>query len=120
MNILKKGWKAVYKRSDNIYYSVIQHSESGGIYYVMNQWVYPKKQCGPLAVFTTEESAAYFIKDRYFCTYFPCFYEPTKLEFVWCCVLDLFTRKIARRLASLPENTALANKVMLFMPIQIA
>ena len=117
---MKKGWKAVYKEHGGGYISAIQQVDSGGIDYTMNRWVYPLDGCGPLAVFTTEESVKFFIKGRPYCTYFPCFYMPSDLACVWYHVFDLFIIIKTRQAASLPDDTALARKVMLFMPIQIA
>jgi hypothetical protein len=97
----KKGWKVIHKTT----------RQSITAMYRIYPRVYPKdvvvgrpKDCGPLAVFRTRQSARTFAK-YFYCKIVKCLYLPSKAGALWERPTDRLM------LTALPVGTILAEKV---------
>lgn len=93
---LKVGWK-VFRYSNNILTSAIERKFGGGLDYPIGKIIKPKRNCGPLTVFTKFENARKFYAALY--GQFKIrkiLYRPSKLRTVWStCSVDNRLREVS-------------------------
>jgi hypothetical protein len=76
----------------------------GGIFYKLDEWVYPKRKCGPLAVFNSRKRALDFMRNYCGSVLYKVRYTESKRRELW----DPFST-----CDNVPTGTCFANKVML-------
>lgn len=113
--MIKKGYKVVnYDGSSLIYINA-------AVIYEIDRSTFPKKDCGPLTVFTNLKAAIYF-KNRMLppIRIFSCYYIRSQHEEVWYpCTYSLTQRVSLERLLQqnhsciLPNSVDLADEVIL-------
>ncbi len=110
MEKLLEGYKLVRKELPNLFYSAF--SDGYVTKYKLNEFTYPKKGNGPLAVFDTLDSAKNFLKEintKGFILY-KCKYTKSENNYLWFVEKSL-REKFCRK--DLPIGTICADKVML-------
>ena len=111
------------EHGQNTFCSVVMVKWTGRVLYPVNEWVEPKDDCGPLALFDVLEDALKFhdyMKSSIFppLRLFKCEYEPSHETEIWHILTCNFngTWKNVRSgtgLVKLPEGTVLASRVKL-------
>jgi hypothetical protein len=117
---MQKYYKVVcYNVTKNNYCSAVM-GKKAGIIYIRNRWVYPRKNCGPLACFDDITAAKDFIglnqKESPF-VIFECEIKKSKYRRIWTnpfnkCVLSLFITGYKL------QHTVLADRIKLIREIK--
>ena len=100
-----KGWKVLLCLPEEPMSSAV--SIYAPVSYWWGVWTFPKKGCGPLAVFRTRKAARAFVEDRDHSRVVRCEYEPSTHRALW--TVD---KRFVTTLNELPKDTLLADAVM--------
>ncbi len=110
---MKQGWKVLRLNRTSAYIPRI--FKEWIVEYPINTKVYPPKDCGPLAVFNTEQCAETFRKVTCWVKTIivPCEYEPIKDIGLWFADVELYTEdyRYVLPVSMLPEGTEMTNWV---------
>ena len=101
------GWKVLSRGRWSCW---IKGKRGKAVHYPKNKWARPHKGNGPLAVFTSEETASIWAHSRKFdynLNIHKCYYKPSKKTFLW----RLLRGGNVKKRSHLPDGTALATAV---------
>jgi len=124
--VILKGWKVVRKarpRRHSIgvaFISAIMSEKFGVTEYFLGKWTVPRDNCGPLAVFTTLETARSFADmmriyvDHPLCVHECEYVESDELTMWFICGDGIYNgERISVRLGYCPPGTAFADSIVL-------